>query len=240
MAFLQPEPPRQPIFNVPAVVLWLVAILAGLHLARVLAPAPLGDRWIETYAFIPAIFSPALLAAHHIAPPGLADRALTFVTYMGLHNDITHLAVNSLWLLAFGPVVARRFGAGLFLAFFLICGVAGAAAYLALNWGSPDPMIGASGAISGLMAAGLRLLPTLRPGTRTEPLLPALSRQVVMFSLVWGVINIVAGVTGLGLGGQGGAIAWQAHLGGYLAGLLLAGPFDALRPQPVGLDLDRP
>ena len=107
---------------------------------------------------------------------------MPFVSYMALHNDVTHLAVNSLWLLAFGPVVARRFGAGLFLLFFLICGVAGAATYLALNWGSPEPVIGASGAISGLMAAGLRLLPTMRPSPGTEPLLPALSRQVVMFS----------------------------------------------------------
>ena len=238
MAFLQPASPRQPIFNVPAPVLWLVAVLVVAHLGRTMAPAASADWWIEAYAFIPAMFSSAFLAAHHIAPPGLADRALTFVTYMGLHNDFTHLAVNSLWLLAFGPVVARRFGAGLFFAFFLVCGVAGAAAYLALNWGSSDPMIGASGAISGLMAAGLRLLPTLRPGSSTEPLVPILSRQVVMFSLVWGVINIVAGVAGLGLGGESGAIAWQAHLGGYVAGLLLAGPFDALRPQPVSVRLD--
>ena len=126
----------------------------------------------------------------------------------------------------------------MFFAFFLICGVAGAAAYLALNWGSTDPMIGASGAISGLMAAGLRLLPSLRPNSGTQPMLPALSRQVVMFSLVWGVVNIVAGVAGLGLGGESGAIAWQAHLGGYIAGLFLAGPFDAFRPQPVGVTLD--
>jgi membrane associated rhomboid family serine protease len=238
MAFLQPAPSRQPIFNIPAVVIWLVAALAGVHLVLTLAPPSRADGWIEAYAFIPALFSTAFLAAHHIATPGLLDRALTFITYMGLHNDFTHLAVNSLWLLAFGPVVARRFGAGLFLVFFLICGVAGAAAYLALNWGSPDPMIGASGAISGLMAAGLRLLPTLRPSSAAEPLLPVLSRQVVMFSLVWGVINIVAGVAGLGLGGESGAIAWQAHLGGYIAGLLLAGSFDAFRPQPVGVNLD--
>ena len=238
MAFLQPAPPRQPIFNIPGSVLGLLAVLAAAHLARVAASPARADWWIEAYAFIPALFSPAFLAAHHIAPPGLADRALTFVTYMGLHNDFAHLAVNSLWLLAFGPVVARRFGAGLFFAFFLICGVAGAAAYLALNWGSADPMIGASGAISGLMAAGLRLLPTLRPSSGAEPMLPVLSRQVVMFSLVWAAINIVAGVAGLGLGGESGAIAWQAHLGGYIAGLLLSGPFDAFRPQPVGVRLD--
>jgi len=56
---------------------------------------------------------------------------------------------------------------------------------------------------------------------------------------VWAAINIVAGITGLGVGGESGLIAWQAHLGGFLAGLLLCGPFDALRPRQVGIPLDR-
>ena len=111
----------------------------------------------------------------------------------------------------------------------MICGVAGAATHLAFNWGSLDPVIGASGAISGLMAAGLRLLPTLRPEPGGGALLPILSRQVLLFSLVWIGMNIIAGVTGLGMGGETALIAWQAHLGGFIAGMLLAGPFDALR-----------
>ena len=105
----------------------------------------------------------AFLAAHNADPGGWLERAIPFVSYMGLHNDLTHLAINSLWLLAFGPIVARRFGGFLFLLFFLVCGVAGAATHLAFNWGSLVPVIGASGAISGLMAAGLRLLPSQAP-----------------------------------------------------------------------------
>jgi membrane associated rhomboid family serine protease len=59
-----------------------------------------------------------------------------------------------------------------------------------------------------------------------------------VFSAVWAAINLLAGVTGMGMGTQAVAIAWQAHLGGFLAGLLLSGPFDALRPRTVGAPLN--
>ena len=232
MAFLQPAAPRQPIFNIPGVVVCLVAALAAAHIARVDWASPAQSAaWIAHYAFIPARYSAAWLAASGVDPGAWWQRALPFVTYMGLHNDFIHLGINSLWLLAFGPVVARRYGPLLFLLFFVICGVAGAATYLAMNWGSPQPMIGASGAISGLMAAGLRLLPTVRPVPGEPPLLPIRSRQILLFSLVWVGMNLVAGLTGIGTGGEAALIAWQAHLGGFAAGMLLAGPFDRLRPQ---------
>lgn len=238
MAFLQPLPPRQPLFRVPAVVLCLIGLFVAVHVLRsMLGPIEDAD-WISRLAFIPALYSPAFVAAQGWQPIGLWAHVIPFVGYMALHNDLTHLAVNSLWLLAFGPVVARRFGTGLFLLFFLVCGVAAAATHLALNWGSTMPVIGASGAISGLMAAGLRLLPTMRPGAGETALMPLLSRQFLLFSLVWVGMNIVVGVTGIGLGGETGLIAWQAHLGGFGAGVLLTGPFDRLRPQPVGVALD--
>jgi len=157
---------------------------------------------------------------------------------MAIHNDWTHFTINALWLLAFGPIVARRLGSPLFLAFFILCGIAGAATHWLFNLGSPLPVIGASGAISGLMAAGLRLLPTLRPQAGAPTLLPILSRQFLLFSLVWMGINILVGVTGLGLMGESGLIAWQAHLGGFIAGVLLSGPFDRIKPQPVDAGLD--
>ena len=237
MAFLQPQPSdpwtRQPIFRVPTVVVGLIVALAVAHGVRVLAPPSLSAELINDYAFFPARYSQAFLAAHNVDPGGWLERAIPFVSYMGLHNDWTHLTINSLWLLAFGPIVARRLGALLFLLFFLICGVAGAATHLAFNWGSLVPVIGASGAISGLMAAGLRLLPSQAPWANRgeERLAPIFSRQIVMFTIVWLAINLVFGLTGLGMAGETGQTAWQAHMGGYFAGLLLTGPFDRLRPR---------
>ena len=148
--------------------------------------------------------------------------------------------MNCLWLLAFGPVVARRFGALLFLPFFLVCGAIGAATYLAFNWGSTAPVIGASGAISGLMAAGIRMLPLplYLGGPRSQGLSPIFSRQILLFTVLWMGINLVFGLTGVGgVGSEVRLIAWQAHVGGFLAGLLLAGIFDAAAP---GTDVEPP
>lgn len=236
MAFLQSQPSnpwtRQPIFHVPRVVVGLILFLVAAHVARISVPL-LSDQLINRYAFIPARYSHAFLTTHNVDPGSWIDRAVPFVSYMALHNDFTHLAVNSLWLLAFGPIVARRFGAVLFLGFFLICGIAAALTHLAFNWGSLTPVIGASGAISGLMGVGLRLLPTQAPWAvpGDNHLAPIFSRQIIIFSVIWLAINLAAGLTGFGLAGEEGLIAWQAHVGGYLAGLLLAGPFDRLRPR---------
>lgn len=239
MSFLQsPEPSnpwtRQPVFRIPGAVAGLILVLAAAHVGRVALSPAWSDRIINRFAFIPARYSHAFLAAHNIDPGNLFDRAVPFVSYMALHNDFTHLAINSLWLLAFGPIVARRYGGLLFLGFFLVCGIAAALTHLAFNWGSLTPVIGASGAISGLMGAGLRLLPTQAPWANPgqEELAPIFSRQIVIFTAIWLAINLAAGLTGFGLGpGELGQIAWQAHVGGYVAGLLLAGPFDRLRPR---------
>src|SRR5580765_7899584 len=240
MAFLQSAPPRQPIFRAPAVVLWLIGLLAALHLARISRPV-LSDALVYEYGLYPLRYSHAFLESHMANPGTLWERVVPFLSYLGLHGSWTHLIINCLWLLAFGPIVARRFGNVLFLLFFLACGVAAALCYLALNWGSPVPVVGASGAISGLMAAAIRMLPGQAPWvTQSEaPLAPLLSRQILVFSAIWAAINLLTALTGLGVGGESGLIAWQAHLGGFLAGLLLCGPLDRLRPRSVGTPVDR-
>jgi membrane associated rhomboid family serine protease len=226
MAFLQSGPARQPALRAPAIVLWLIALLAAAHAGRMALSQEASDGVILAYAFIPARYTFA---------GSFWDQAVPFVSYMALHGDWAHLLINCLWLLAFGPIVTRRFGTPLFLLFFLICGVAAALTHLVLNWGGMDPVVGASGAISGLMAAGLRLLPGMFPwATPGETrMAPIFSRQILTFSASWVILNIVVGLVGAGFLGSEGAIAWQAHLGGYLAGLFLSGPFDALRPRPL-------
>ncbi|HEY2010432.1 MAG TPA: rhomboid family intramembrane serine protease [Rhizomicrobium sp.] len=240
MAFLQSQPPRQPIFRAPLVVLWLLGILAALHAARTSLPEARAQEIAYNYGLVPARYSRAFLESRMLDPGTVWDRFVPFVSYMGIHNDWTHLVINCLFLLAFGPIVARRFGSILFIVFFIICGVAGALTYLALNWGSAAPVVGASGAISGLMAAALRMLPGQSPWAvpGVTPLAPIFSRQMLIFTGVLVAINVLTGIAGLPLGGENAQIAWQAHLGGYAAGLFLCGPFDALRPRNVGAPLD--
>ena len=240
MAFLQSHPPRQPIFRAPPVVLWLIAVLTALHAARIWLPPARAQDLAYEYGLVPARYSRAFLESRIADPGTLWDLAVPFVSYMGLHNDWTHLAINCLFCLAFAPIVARRFGAVLFLVFFILCGIAGALTYLAFAWGSDAPVIGASGAISGLMAAALRMLPGQNPWAvpGTAPLAPIFSRQMLVFTGTLVAINVLMGISGLSIGGETAQVAWQAHLGGFVAGLLLCGPFDALRPRSVGAPLD--
>jgi len=240
MAFLQSAPPREPFFRAPSVVLWLIGGLAALHLAWILVPASQQDALVYQFGLYPWRYSHAFLQSRMADPGTVWERAVPFVSYLGLHASWTHLVINSLWLLAFGPIVARRYGSLLFLLFFLVCGVAAAFTYLAFNWGGALPVVGASGAISGLMAAALRMLPGQTPWAvpGETPLAPLFSRQLVVFTAIWAAINLLTGITGLGMGGESGLIAWQAHLGGYAAGLLLSGPFDRLRPRATGTPVD--
>ena len=221
MAFLQSQPPREPFLHAPAAVLWLIAALILAQVARTMVPASLSEEILVQYSFVPARYAQGadVLGAFALAIP--------FVSHMFLHADFVHLGVNCLWLLAFGPIVARRYGTALFLVFFIICGAAGAATYLAFNWGSPDGVIGASGAVSGLMGAAIRMYPW--PGSRLgRPMAPILSRPVLLFSGVWFVANLLFGLTGLGTVGEIHQIAWQAHVGGYVVGLALAETFETL------------
>lgn len=231
MAFLQePQHVRQPAIRAPAVVVWLLVVLAAAHAARVYAGAKTAGDILINFAFIPARYSPHFLAAHGIDPGNLTERIVPFFSYVFLHGDFGHLAINSLWLLAFGPIVARRFGAVLFLLFFFACAVGAAAAHLAFNWESVGPVIGASGAISGLMAAGMRMFN--RQANLNEVgarLAPIFSGQILAFTAVWLLVNIIGGLTGIGVGPGVHLIAWQAHIGGYFSGLILAGPFDNFR-----------
>ena len=162
-----------------------------------------------------------------------------------MHGDLTHLVINSAWLLAFGTPVARRTDPVRFLVFFALCGVAGALLYLAVNGPMPILVVGASGAISGLMGAAFRFLfRGIASGARWRsrfPLLPLTplratlrDRRVLTAVAGWTLFNVVLASGAAGLTEAAG-IAWGAHLGGFFAGLLLYGLFD--RPPAVEHDI---
>jgi len=224
MAFFQ-DPSRQPFLRAPPVVLWLIALLLGVHALLTTVFAQSANAIYGTYGFIPAHYSQVFLAHSGYT---IFDLVVPFISYIFLHGSWSHVLINSVWLLPFGPVVARRFGSLVFVVFFLFCGIAAALAHLAIFWGSPNPVIGASGAISGLMAAGFRMFPAGEVAGARPPLAPIFSRRILVWTLLWCLINVIAGVTGLGTGGGVNLVAWGAHMGGYFAGLLLAGPFESL------------
>ncbi|MEI9991780.1 MAG: rhomboid family intramembrane serine protease [Rhizomicrobium sp.] len=229
MAFFQEtRPTREPFLRVPASVLVLIGVLVLAHVARVLAPAAVSDAVLNLFALDPVIYSASALKALGAQMPSLIELLVPPLGHVFLHANFTHLAFNCVWLLVFGPVVARRYGLVMFYVFFFLCGLAGAAAFVGIEWGQNVGAIGASGAISGLMGASIRMLRVREPWLlgATLPLMPLRSSQVLVFSAVWLVVNLVTGIIGIGPTGTLQAIAWQDHLGGYLAGLLLAGPFD--------------
>ena len=228
---------HEPMFNVQSSVLAVLGAMVAVHLVRMGLSAD-WDTWLTlALAFIPARYSG--FAA--MLPGGDTATVTSFVTHTLVHGDWVHLGLNAAWLVAFGGAVANRIGTVRFLLFFCLCAVAGAATFLAFNPGAMVPMVGASGAISGLMGATMRFLFTavdgrglaaLREDPRSAPLMPlraALTdKRVVLVTVVFLVANILA-VFGLGSVGESG-IAWEAHIGGYFAGLLTFGFFDAVQP----------
>jgi membrane associated rhomboid family serine protease len=163
-----------------------------------------------------------------LSPSALRAGALeTLISYIFLHSGWTHFIMNAASALAFGPPVARALGVkgrgpALFFAFFLICGVISGGGYCLLHWSSETYLVGASGAISGLWGAASRLLAG-RGG-----LAPVNDRQVITQGAAFAIVNFIAGMTGLFSSLQ---IAWEAHLIGYAAGLLLIGPLLRLTSQ---------
>jgi membrane associated rhomboid family serine protease len=238
--------PSEPIFNVPMVVAATIAVMVFVHLLRAFVLSSEQDtELLLLFSFIPARYDATILAP---VPGGLGAEIWSFVTYALIHGDATHLGLNAVWLLAFGTPVARRFGAIRYLAFFAVTSAAGAAAHLATHANAFVPMIGASAAISGFMAGAirfafqrggpLRLLGNTEAEAYRVPALPLLSvlrdPRVLIFLGVWFGLNLLFGLGSIGLDGGEQAIAWQAHIGGFLAGLLAFALFDPVKAAPYG------
>ncbi|RAI44967.1 rhomboid family intramembrane serine protease [Rhodoplanes roseus] len=239
----------EPILNLPSVIAGLVVAFGLVHAFRTLVLTHVQDvDFLLLFAFIPARYGP-MPGIDVVLPGGLAADLWTFVTYAFLHGDLTHLGVNVLWLLPFGSAVARRFGTARFIAFFAATAAAGAALHLATHPDELLPMIGASAAISGFMAAAIRFvfqvggpLGVFRNTDHTAYLVPAAplldtlkDPRILGFLVVWFGLNILFGLGSVGTLGIDQPVAWQAHIGGFLAGLLLFPVFDPV-PFPRAVD----
>lgn len=242
---LSQQKPSEPIFNVPPVVIATVAVLVGVHLFRMFALSAREDETLLlTFAFIPARYGTDPLVGGAF-PGGVGADLWTFFTYAFLHASLLHIGLNLAWLIPFGTALARRFGAWRYVAFMLMTAAAGALAQFISTPQADVPMIGASAAISGTMAAAMRFifqkhgpLETWRDGAGDAaayrlPAVPLLATfrdpRFILFLVVWMGLNALFGLGGLSFGSEPGQqIAWQAHIGGFLSGLLLFTAFDPI------------
>lgn len=202
---------REPFLRAPWPAVTLAASFVLVYALQAISgdPAGFGARFG---------FAPAALAAGEW-------RGL--VTALFVHGGWTHAILNALGALAFGAPVARLLGprpAGVvgFFALFLICGVVASLGFAAVHPDASAVLIGASGGVSGYMAAASRLIDA-RGG-----LAPFTSRSVVAMAGAWVVVNLMVALVGLEAVSGGAPIAWEAHLAGYACGLVLIGPFARL------------
>ncbi|MBL8578908.1 MAG: rhomboid family intramembrane serine protease [Mesorhizobium sp.] len=217
---------REPVFNLPAVVIAFIAICVGAFLVSDYVLDDAQYYWLILHgAFIPAFYSGEIpVDFYPVFGP---------VTYSLLHGSVAHLFVNMIWLAAFGSPLANRLGAVRFILFWIVTSIAAAGLHFAIYPTSQAPLIGASGAISGMMGAaarfGFRVDRSAGKPAFDGPVLPIMEvlrmRNTVAFLAVWMVINVVTGVVGL-VPGEASQIAWEAHIGGFVVGFFFVALFD--------------
>ncbi|GAB4380225.1 MAG: rhomboid family intramembrane serine protease [Calditrichia bacterium] len=197
------------------VVNWILIILNVLAFMLLLSLGPRAEIWVTHLGVVPA----RLLKNF-----GLYD-LITLFTAMFLHGGWSHLFSNMLALYIFGDNVEDRLGKGRYLLFYLLCGIFATIAHIGVNPHSTVPTIGASGAISGVLAAYLLFFPSARVITLIPILfLPWFVEIPAIFYLgFWFVSQLFNGILTIVTGTQAfGGVAWWAHVGGFIAGLLLA------------------
>jgi len=188
------------------------------------------DEWFQTqFALIPG----ELLGGRDLPPTVPIPIWLTLLTSLFLHGGILHLLGNMLYLWIFGDNVEDAMGPVRFLVFYLLCGIVAALAQIAIGLGSTVPMVGASGAIAGVLAAYFMLFPRSRVLTLI-PLFFFLRMVTVPAVFLLGFWFLWQVISGAGSFGSSGGVAFFAHIGGFIAGLFLVFPFRQ-RHVPVTL-----
>jgi membrane associated rhomboid family serine protease len=229
------QPGREPIFLLPGDVTAIIGVLVAIHLASTLVLNQAGQMQLVFWF----AFQPLRIIA------GLDDLSLavpliwTPFSHALLHASWEHLLVNAAWFAIFATPISRRYGAGPMMAIFFVSAAAGAALFAATTLYSGSYLIGASGGVAGLTGAAVRFI--FQPVIVAQH--PETGERVVVgrrlasfgdlwrdsrarfFILIWVLLNAAVPLLPL-LTGTQMAVAWQAHLGGFFAGLLLVGLFE--------------
>jgi membrane associated rhomboid family serine protease len=197
----------------PVVTRALIGACTAAHLLVALGLMPIGEDWIAAgFGLVPAV-----LFGTEALPGGLpfVPEPLTLLTSLFLHGSLFHLIGNMLFVWVFGDNVEDAMGHGRFLAFYLACGAAAGLAHAYANPESTRPLIGASGAVAGVVAAYLLLYPRVKLWGLFLGGIPLKVPAMAAIGL-WVAVQLFAAAMSSEEG-----IAWYAHLGGFVAGLVL-------------------
>lgn len=211
--------------NVPSsrrpLVTWtVIGLCTLLFLFEQLLPEGILAEFLHIYGVVPARYTDRAYAAAMGYPPGGYE---SLVTYMFLHGGWLHFLLNMWVLWIFSDNVEEALGSWRFILFYLACGLCAVFSHILFNWNSTMPVIGASGAIAGIMGAYFRLFPKARVVT----LIPIfifpwiIELPAVVFLGIWFAVQLLSGVTGSVSQGQAATVAFWAHAGGFAAGLAL-------------------
>ena len=200
----RPGPERgagQRAINLPPVLLWLIGINLVIQVVRELLPESLDLDIIQQFGLVPAAYTSG-------ASPDLLSLLAAPITYQFIHGGWLHLGINMVTLAAFGVPVVRMLGARRFILFYLSAGIVAGFVHVFFFPDSMDPVVGASGAISGVFGGVLILM-------RYVGSLPSL----LPVAGVWIALNVFFGIVGGTPGAGGDPVAWTAHIGGFVYGL---------------------
>lgn len=188
--------------NLPPALMWLIGINVAVHLLRQVLSEQADQSLVLALGLVPAAYT---------GEPGgdWWSLVLAPVTYQFLHGGWIHLGVNMITLAAFGAPVERLLGVRRFVLFYLSAGVVAGFIHVLFFPASPDPVVGASGAISGVFGAVLMLM---RQVGSLSSLLPIAG--------IWIALNVFFGLFGGTPGAGGEPVAWIAHVGGFIYGLV--------------------
>jgi membrane associated rhomboid family serine protease len=204
----------------PVATYLLIAVNVVVFLLQISLPAQEQEMVVYLYGLVPARFFHPAWAARVGLPPG---DYLPFLTNIFMHGGWLHLILNMWTLWLFGGAVEDRLGSWRYLVFYLLCGIAASAAHAFVNADSPVPALGASGAIAGVLGAYMRFFPF----SNVLILIPIVfiplffTFPAIVYIALWFFMNLLQGTLATETPNAGG-VAWWAHIGGFVAGMVLA------------------
>ncbi len=207
----------------PWITIAIIAVNTLVFLYEYSLSEPMLRRMVFTMGMVPARVT-AFVSQPEIS---LGEAFLPLFSSMFLHGGWLHLIGNMWFLWIFGDNIEERLGHFRYLFFYLLCGVGAGLAHIVFNWGSTVPTLGASGAVAGVLGGYLLLYPHARVLTLVPFFfLMLLELPAYLILVYWFVIQLFSGAASVGVqSAQGGGVAWWAHVGGFLLGLVLVKKF---------------